>query len=228
MTSQPLLILGNGPSLRGLDLHGVGMATLGMNAAYRYWRTIGFRPTYYACLDPVAGLSHVDAIRHLVDENRIRRFLLRDNVCKRIGDSPRVINFDELLTADQLFAVSEITTGSHSLLFAVFWGYRTIGIAGVDLNHQESVDETRQISDTVMEIKTTPSSNPSYFFDEYLQEGDRFQAPDLTPGIHYESWRKAAKSVADAGARVFNVADKSPLDLFPYVSLEYFRQLASN
>ncbi len=90
--THPLLVLGNGPSLKGFDLHRAGMATIGMNAAYRYWHKINFRPTYYACLDLVVGLSHIEAIARMVAENRVRRFLLRDNACKQIGASPRVIN----------------------------------------------------------------------------------------------------------------------------------------
>lgn len=224
--THPLLVLGNGPSLKGFDLHRVGMATVGMNAAYRYWQTINFRPTYYACLDLVVGLSHIDAIARMVEENRIRRFLLRDNACKQIGASPRVINYDELRVTDPFFAVDPITTGSHSLLFGVAFGYRYIAVAGVDLNYKERLDEARAVTEKVLEIERTPVRNPNYFFDDYQQTGDRYHVPNSIPGLHRDSWVKAAKSAADAGARVFNVAEKSPFDLFPYLSLQDFTNLA--
>jgi len=224
--THPLLVLGNGPSLKGFDLHRVGMATIGMNAAYRYWQSINFRPTYYACLDLVVGISHIDAIARMVEENRIRRFLLRDNACKQIGPSPRVINYDELRVSDPFFAVDPITTGSHSLLFGVAFGYRYIGVAGVDLNYKERLDEARAVTEKVLEIERTPTTNPNYFFDDYQQVGDRYHVPNSIPGLHRDSWEKAARSAANAGARVFNVAEKSPLDLFPHLSLQDFVGLA--
>ncbi len=226
MTSHPVLILGNGPSLKGIDLHRVGMATVGMNAAYRYWHGINFRPTYYACLDLVVGLSHVDAIAQMVEENRIRRFLLRDNICKQIPSSPRIINYDALRASDPFFALDPITTGSHSLLFAVAFGYRLIAVAGVDLNYQEKLEDARQVSDKVLEMERTPTSNPNYFFDDYQQAGDRYHIPNPVPGMHRESWEKAAARAAESGARVFNVAETSPLDIFPHLSMTDFMALA--
>lgn len=224
--THPLLLLGNGPSLKGLDLHRVGMATIGMNAAYRYWQAINFRPTYYACLDLVVGLSHIDAIARMVEENRIRRFLLRDNACKQIGDSPRVLNYDELRASNPVLAVDPITTGSHSLLFGVALGYRYIAIAGVDLNYKERLDESRPVTEKILEIERTPVSNPNYFFDDYQQAGDRYHVPNSIPGLHRDSWVKAAKVAAEAGVRVFNVAETSPFDLFPHLSLQDFASLA--
>jgi hypothetical protein len=165
MTTNPVLVLGNGPSLKGFDLPTAGMATIGMNAAYRYWNTINFRPTYYVCLDLVVGMSHLPAIRDLVEENRTRRFLLRDNVCKELGDNPRVMNYDELRKEDPFFAIDPVTTGSHSVLFALALGYRLIGIAGVDINYTEILEEARRLEGNELEITTTPASNPNYFFD---------------------------------------------------------------
>jgi hypothetical protein len=224
--THPILILGNGPSLAGWNLHRIGMATVGMNAAYRYWQRIDFRPTYYTCLDLVVGMSHIDAIARMVEENRIRRFLLRDNACKAIGASPRVINYDELRSSNSFFAVDPITTGSHSLLFAVAFGYRYIGIAGVDLNYKERLDESHQVSERVLEIVRTPANNPNYFFDDYQQAGDRYHIPNRIPGLHREGWERVGEAVAGAGARVFNVAESSPFDLFPHLPLEDFRRLA--
>ena len=54
-----LVILGNGPSLRGFACNILtGIPTFGLNAAYRYWAKINWYPTYYACLDTVVGKSH--------------------------------------------------------------------------------------------------------------------------------------------------------------------------
>ena len=64
-----IFVLGNGPSLRNVDLRSLSpFATIGLNAAYRYWREIDWRPRYYACLDTVVGISHKEEIRALIEE----------------------------------------------------------------------------------------------------------------------------------------------------------------
>ena len=62
-----LILLGNGPSLRGFDFARLRkFDCIGMNAAYRYWHQIGWYPRYYICLDLVVGVSHKDAIVDMV------------------------------------------------------------------------------------------------------------------------------------------------------------------
>ena len=58
------IVLGNGPSLKGFDFARLdGVASLGMNAAYRYWDQIGWYPTYYACLDDQLIQTHHQDMR---------------------------------------------------------------------------------------------------------------------------------------------------------------------
>ena len=118
VSGETAFILGNGPSLARVDLASLSAhATVGLNAAYRHWREIGWRPRYYACLDLVVGLSHKEAIAELIREGRIERFLLRGNLVEALGDAganPRVIDFDALRKDEPLLALDPITTGSHA------------------------------------------------------------------------------------------------------------------
>ncbi len=84
---KPLIVLGNGPSLREFEFDKLKkFDVIGMNAAYRYWDKISWYPRYYACLDTVVGLSHQGEIERLVREsskNGIELFLLRANLIGR-------------------------------------------------------------------------------------------------------------------------------------------------
>jgi hypothetical protein len=69
--SGNMMVLGNGPSLRGVDLTRIGSASIGMNAAYRAWDKIGWTPSHYICLDHQLIISHADYILESVKIEQI-------------------------------------------------------------------------------------------------------------------------------------------------------------
>ncbi|MEZ5895354.1 MAG: hypothetical protein R3C40_08350 [Parvularculaceae bacterium] len=213
-------ILGNGPSLKGVDLKSLSdFPTFGMNAAYRRWRQIDWRPTYYICLDLVVGVSHAAAIADLIREGRIEKFLLRSNLIAGLGElagSDRVVNFDALANADDIFKGVTITTGSGAALWAASLGYRQMVVNGVDGRYVEVVEGARQRDGIELEIVET-SDNPNYFFDDYQQPGDRYNLPNPRPDLHVQAWREAAGNLAAREVRVFNANPNSAVRCFPFV-----------
>lgn len=226
-------VLGNGPSLKDVDLHRLSpYATLGMNAAYRHWDRINWRPTHYACLDTVVGMSHLDGIRRLIREGRgevadfpagvrpIGQFALRANVIEALGadaDDARVINFDALRARTPLLKPGAITTGSHSLLWMAHLGYGPIILLGIDGNYKEIVSGAKRKGGIVLEI-VEQQANPNYFFDDYQQPGDRYNVPNPRPGLHAGAWVDAAQ-VLGGRARVANGNPDSSVRIFPFVDL---------
>ena len=229
----PAFVLGNGPSLKDVDLHQLSpYATLGMNAAYRHWDRINWRPTHYACLDVVVGISHLDGIRRLIREGRgsegdlpagirpIGQFALRQNVIDALGpdgDDPRVVNFDALRAQTALLKAGSITTGSHALLWLAHLGFDPIFLLGIDGNYKEIVSGARRKAGIVLEI-VEQQDNPNYFFADYQQPGDRYHVPNPRPGLHAGAWVDAARELA---SRV-NVANGNPASsvrVFPFVDL---------
>ena len=212
------LLLGNGPSLAGLDLANdvSDMHTFGMNAAHRYWKNVDWWPTYYSCLDTVVGESHYEAIEDLILKSRrngIQRFLLRENVCKRLPQEclNRVDVYEDLVAASLLPNLPDITTGSHTLLWAQHLGYQTILLAGVDLDYVEQVDHSELI-DGVLEI-SGEGQNPNYFFDDYQLPGDRYNIPNPRPNMHIESWVNASRHLRFPTV-VVNLNRASRLEIF--------------
>lgn len=213
--------MGNGPSLRHVDLKSLSeYSTIGLNAAYRYWREINWRPTYYACLDTVVGLSHQNEIRQLIEEGRIEKFLLRENLIETLGPASggRVINFDALRFHIPLLRSPNVTTGSHAALWASSMGYNKIVLLGIDAQYTEIVSGARRSIGIEVEI-VEKSENPNYFFDDYQRPGDRYHLPNPMRGLHVDAWREVAALLKNKKVAVFNGNPSSAVRVFPYIDL---------
>jgi hypothetical protein len=225
LDAETLFVLGNGPSLKDVPLETLTpYPSIGMNAAYRHWQRIDWRPTYYACLDTVVGLSHAEGIRGLITERRsspIRLFLLRHNLVAALGrdaDDPRVIDFEALAAGTPLLQVMPITTGSHAALWGAVLGYRKMVVLGVDGRYQELVKGAVRREGQVLEIAEA-RENPNYFFDDYQRPGDRYHVPNPSPRLHLGAWDGAAAVLARDGAMVVNGNPQSAVTAFPFVPI---------
>lgn len=194
-SANEVWILGNGPSLRGFDFSNFNKSpTLGMNAAYRYWRRIDWRPTYYCCLDDALIDTHKDAILEMVEEGRIKAFFLTARMLEyfpKLSSNPSVHYIDEFVqhwhrvrgsefglqfvehSAFNTNAPDMLTTGAYAVRFAAFLGYQSVRLLGIDLTYH-SVSEARELEGTRLIMDSTPDENPNYFFGGYQQAGDQF------------------------------------------------------
>lgn len=222
---RTIFVLGNGPSLRGVSLPALSpYATIGLNAAYRYWREIDWRPTYYCCLDTVVGMSHKDAIRELIEERQIEKFLLRSNLVAELGaaaEDVRVLNFDALRARKSILREPTVTTGSHAALWAASMGYDRIILLGVDSQYKEFIEGAERREGIELEV-IKAGENPNYFFDGYQQPGDRYNIPNPRPGLHVGAWRSAGVALARAGVEVYNGNASSAVRCFPFIELDAF------
>lgn len=243
-----LLVLGNGPSLRGLDLTRLGdTATLGMNAAYRHWERIGWYPDLYCCLDDQLTITHQENIRKLIDEGRCRAFFLLADMlqwhpelaanprvyflhsffrtsCAQVREKHDIPCFESPFFARR--AEDPITTGSFSVRFGAFLGFRRIGLLGIDCRYQNLIPEAVNTSGIVLEMEATPEHNPNYFFDDYQQKGDRYNIPNPDGDIHLLSFQQVREVLTPLGVEVVNLNPESALkdkDILPYVPLAEFQ-----
>lgn len=227
VSGEVAFVLGNGPSLKNLPFTTLrNVATVGMNAAYRYWDECGWYPSYYCCMDTVVILSHADAIHRLIlgaETYGIRCFFLRKVITERYPDlltHPRVLFLEDLRPLCPLFQVEPITTGSYSLMFLAFLGFRRIYLAGVDCNYVERIDgiadgDKKNKLIIVDEVK----ANPNYFFDSYQRPGDEYNVPNPSKDLHVRSWRNCATTLAAQAprlgrVRVTNLNQQSKVDCF--------------
>lgn len=219
-------VIANGPSLRGIDLARLpSIATFGMNAAYRHWDRIGWHPTHYACLDEVVGLSHADAIAAMIGrgaQSRPGTFLLRANLIEALGEigkAPHVASFDALAADSRTFGRTPVTTGSHTLIWALSLGFKTVFLLGADCNYVEIVPGAERVGEKVLKI-ARDAGNPNYYFDDYQRVGDLYHIPNAGAETHLASWRLAAAVAAEAGAVVYNLSPTSRIDVFDFARLE--------
>ncbi len=200
-----LLVLGNGPSLKPEFFEQFsGVRCLGMNAAYRYWDRIAWYPDLYCCLDDQLVLSHADEITRLIRTRQCKIFFLHQNI---LTAQPHLAEQDDVYFLPQLrpgensallcdeFGLahrpspifqstnpSKLTTGSYSLRFAAYLGFRRLGLIGIDCRYVEYIQGCGRVGGLVLEMKETPASNPNYFFSDYQQKGDRYNIPN--PEVH--------------------------------------------
>lgn len=207
-------VLGNGPSLKDVPFTDFrGIATIGMNAAYRYWDEHGWYPSYYCCMDTVVIMSHAEHIYRLIekaDSYGIKLFFLRRVILEKYPDLEnnwRVLFLEDLRPLTPLFQVEPITTGSYSLLFMAFLGFRNIYVAGVDCNYVERVkgvvdgDKKNKLV-----IAEELSENPNYFFASYQRPGDEFNVPNPSKDLHVRSWRNSAEALQKQQGRLGRVS----------------------
>jgi hypothetical protein len=217
------IILGNGPSIRGIELNQFkNQITIGMNAAYRYWKTLGWYPTYYCCLDTVVIESHAKDIYCLIKDsksNGIKLFFLQRNIARHYPDlyvNPKVIWFDDVIKDHPFSDFKLVTTGAGSALFAMALGFRRLCLLGVDCNYVERIDEALALDNNVLEMSATPERNPNYFFDSYQIKGDKFNIPNSLPDLHVSSWSQVNKLASQHGAEIINCNRESNVRVFPF------------
>lgn len=224
---ETAIILCNGASLRGVDLTALPpVATFGMNAAYRHWNRIGWFPSHYACLDEIVGMHHAPAIGAMIarsSRGAPSHYLLRRNVIEHlgVGDHPHVANFDDRVESHGALSRQPVTTGSHTLIWAITTGYRRVFLLGADSNYVEVVAGAEFVGETVLRI-VREAENPNYYFEGYQQIGDRYNLPNIGGETHLNSWRVAAAVAAEADAVVYNLSNVSRTDAFDFADLGDF------
>ncbi|HWK13292.1 MAG TPA: hypothetical protein VNS02_02775 [Rhizobiaceae bacterium] len=202
--SDTCFVIGNGPSLRGFDLTRIdAREALGMNAAYRFWREIGWYPYHYCCLDDQMIETHHAQIDRLYAEGHVGAFFLHGRFFElhpdRIGN-PAFLSFDQVspywhnargkrmglaFEEHPAFRTSDtekVTTGAYAVRYMAHKGFARIALMGIDLRYVEILPEARPTEGVGLVMAETPATNPNYFFDSYQQEGDRFNIPN--PAVH--------------------------------------------
>lgn len=224
---RAILIIGNGPSARELIERGLenlpeGLDTFGMGAAYRYYHSLKWWPTYYALADTKVVYSHRGELANLITDPSVttQRFFFP----LPLVDSPR------------LTVIPHSPTGDFCFREAIRMGYKTIYLIGIEGAYVEEIPECRSVSDTNFKkwgfdklglsrssrenlrvITKSPVAHANYFFDWYQTKGDVYSLP--RGDIHRRKWTEVAAEAEAAGAKVFNLSPISTITEFPRANL---------
>jgi glycosyltransferase involved in cell wall biosynthesis len=185
--SKIALVLANGPSAKMVDFkHKLlrFVATIGMNSAFRHWYNIDFRPTYYICMD-IEVIHTISAdIFNLINENRIKKFFLRDEIKEiypELAGHKRIYWYSQARAHGGIFSGKFVTTGSWAIRWMIHEEMNLIATIGIDGVQTEILPEARRLgegSDIRLEIVSTPMFNPNYYFSDYQKKGDKFNIPN--------------------------------------------------
>ena len=223
--NKTIVVMGNGPSLKEVDFDVLsGFDTFGLNSAYRAYKRLGWWPTYHGCFDYVVTDSHKENFINLIDDSPIQRCFY----IKRISDNPKMqfVNLQQYGTTnrwnnkEQDFSSfhDNGNSGANASSAAVCMGYNRIILLGVDCNYVEFVDGSKR-EGVELVMKETPNKNPNYWFDDYQQEGDRYNVPDGL-SFHLPTWNMFAYRAAHAGVEVINCSPITNLRCFKRMELK--------
>jgi hypothetical protein len=206
---QRAFILGNGPSLAGMDLsHLAGEVTFGMNRVYLLE---SFRPTYYAAINELVLEQFAEDIRALPCP-KFLNWNRRDLFDGRGADTHFVhlrAGFSDLFIPSPLRSLSSGGTVTYvALQLAFYMGFREVILIGVDHNFADHGQPNRV-------EERTAAADANHFHPDYFPRGARWQLPDLLRSeLAYAEARRAYEA---AGRRVLDATVGGKLTVFPKV-----------
>lgn len=166
-------ILGNGPSLRLMDLSPLANEiTFGLNRINLLFEEMGYETTYYVCmnelvLEQTAGsISKITSPKFL---NWNRRQLFSDDPSIKYLKQSFRKHFSRDLTKGIWFG-STVTFAAIEI--AYYMGFSNVFLIGVDHAYAKR--------DTPHKVVVADGDDPNHFEAEYFPTGFRWQIPDLT------------------------------------------------
>lgn len=202
-------ILGNGPSIKGLDLQRLdGMPTFCLNRGYLLWEDFERTPTYLVAVNDLVIEQFHREIAALACPLFIpwRHRALFDNVSNVILFEAR---WDERFMTDVTKGVAPCATVTNvALQIAYHMGFSMVVLLGID--HRFATNGTphtriRQEGD-----------DPNHFRSDYFGEGTQWNLPDLEQSKH--GYARARAAYEADGRRIVNATPDSALEVFEQVS----------
>lgn len=186
-------IFGNGSSLKDFDFKKIDREKydiVGTGMAFRYWEKINWYPDIYVNVDTVV-CKNPEVIEFVKSEKCSYYIVSRSmlDVYKDLNVK-KVFFLEDLLQFPQstLRFIKNWCSGSAAVLSSLD-RYRILHLFGFDVDYKEFIPECEKNKDGTLTIKTTPSDNPNYFFDDYQRKGDKYNIPNGKT-IHMKSWEE--------------------------------------
>ncbi len=186
-------IIGNGRTLKNFDFKQIKEDSIGLTMAIRHWYKINWFPDYYVNIDHVVLKHHHKLIERMINEDKCKKgYLLSRSILEVLPDlknNDKVIFLEDFqrMRNNPFRYLLDWCSGSVAVLFSVILGYNDLQLIGFDCNYKEFLPECEAQNDGTLRITKTPEHNPNYFVDDYQQEGDIYNKPNLDK-VHKPSW----------------------------------------
>lgn len=227
-TRDRCFIVGNGPSLSGVDLDLIANEdSMACNKIYLIYSETKWRPKYYLAVDQKVMAKIADDIpicdnttilsteqcveyikRH--DHAVFRENYINSRITKYTDHLALVKKFH--FSKNSLDSVSAGWTTLYSALQLAYWiGYKEVILIGVDHSYPKNINQYKSLYVPDKKLK-------SHFSDDYLNSKHIFDEPNLlytTAAFH-----KAKLAFEANGRTLLNATRSSALDCIPKVNLE--------
>jgi hypothetical protein len=199
-------ILGNGPSLAGMDLRPLqDEVTFGLNRAYLMFDRLGFSTTYLVSVNRLVieqcadDLTSLDVPTFLAWHSRRYVRGQNEHIFLRTVRRPGFAHAAES-------GIWEGATVTYvALQLAYHMGFQTVVLVGVDHSFVTTGEPHREVVST--------GDDPNHFDPSYFGRGFRWNLPDLaTSEVAYKAARQA---FAASGRRVIDATVNGKLQVFP-------------
>jgi hypothetical protein len=205
------VIVGNGPSLREMDLAALGSeVTFGLNRGYLLFQKLGFAPTYLVAVnvnvvDQFAGEILAQPSTTFVSWHT-RRFLPRGHraILMRPVRGP-------LFSKDPARGIWNGATVTYAALqLAYHMGFAEVILIGVD--HSFTTPGPAH------QLVTSSGDDPNHFDPSYFGKGVRWELPNLP--LSEVAYGLARQAFEADGRRIVDATVGGKLTVFPKVELE--------
>jgi hypothetical protein len=205
-------IIGNGPSLRELDLGKLrNEVTFGMNRIYLLFPELGFTSTYFVSINDLVIRQCAEEIRALPIPKflawRSHPFIQPATDLSFLYTSYTGSGFSRTATG-RLWEGATVTYVALQLAFHM--GFEQVILIGVDHNFVSKGGANQTI--------ISQGDDPNHFAPNYFGKGFQWQLPDLqTSEVAY---RMAKTAYEQAGRQVLDATRGGKLNVFPKVDYD--------
>jgi hypothetical protein len=207
---QRCFIIGNGPSLRQMDLSPLrDEITFGLNRIYLLFPELGFSTTFLVSINRLVldqKMEEIVGAAPTVFVNWWSRKLVPPG-----GPQPIFLRVTSLIPRFSTRAEHGIWAGGTvtyaSMQLAYHMGFEEVILIGVDHSFVDEGPPNRTVE------STGPDAN--HFHPEYFPEGFRWQLPDLE--VSEAAYRLARDAFEEDGRRIVDATVGGKLEVFPKI-----------
>jgi len=202
-------IIGNGPSLKGMDLqHLRGETTFGLNRIYLLFPEMGFQTNYLVSVNQLVLEQCADEIEKL----NMPKFLSWRGMSQGMKDDNTIFlksDFGVGFSKEPARIIYESATVTNvALQLAFFMGFSKVILIGVDHSFSTKGQPNKVI--------VTEDFDPNHFDPNYFPKGFKWHLPDLdTSELGYVLARKVNES---DGREVVDATVEGKLEIFRKVN----------
>ena len=206
-------ILGNGPSLRDMDLSPLANEfTFGLNRIYLLFDRLGWKPSFYVAVNKlVLEQCSAEILRQVPGPKFIswdaRRWM------KGAPQAPGEVLF--LLGREGPRFYTDITRGVWQGGTVTFVALQIAYYLGFEQAILVGVDHTYSLTGSPHAVVTSSGEDADHFDPRYFGKGFRWQLPDLAQSE--EAYRLARSTYRRAGREILDATVGGRLQVFPKV-----------